>query len=207
MYCVNHETVESVTLCHACGKSICGECRHDVKGVNYCPNCLAQAVERPPVMQPPKTPGLAAFLGFIPGVGAIYNGEYLKAVAFIAVFAGLVQACDRAHGGSEVFLGLSMAAFYFFMIVDSYKSAQRINERAASGLAEATADIPLADGQKKESLAAGVIIMALGLLFQLDNFGLFNLDRIWELWPLAIIVIGIIMLKNYFTSGEERKNV
>ncbi len=207
MYCVNHETVESVTLCHACGKSICGECRHDVKGVNYCPNCLAQAMERPPVIQPPKTPGLAALLGFIPGVGAIYNGEYVKAVAFIAVFFGIVQAMDRQGDGGEMFLGLSMAAFYFFMIVDSYKSAQRINERYASGAMEATPDVPLANGQKKESLAAGVIIVVLGLLFQLDNFGLFDIGRIGELWPLAIIVIGIIMLKNYFTSGEERKNV
>ncbi|MBI2841037.1 MAG: hypothetical protein HYX75_22180 [Acidobacteria bacterium] len=65
----------------------------------------------------------------------------------------------------------------------------------------------MANGQKKESLAAGVIIVLLGLLFQLDNFGLFDIGRIGELWPLAIIVIGIIMLKNYFTSGEERKNV
>lgn len=209
MYCANHETVESVTLCHACGKAICAECRHDLRGVNYCPDCLAEAIERvkSPVL-PPKTPGLAGVLAFIPGVGAIYNGQYTKAIAFIAVFAGLIVSMDRASGGEETFLGLLMAAYIFYMIVDSIRSAKLINERAAGQPPQPTT-VELPGGAEKESLTGGIVILIVGVLFQLRNFGLFSFGTIWRLWPLIIIVVGIIMLRNYFASQKEEggKNV
>jgi hypothetical protein len=47
----------------------------------YCETCLASRLQTP--MFGPQTgpnPGMALGLGFIPGVGAIYNGQVIKAM-------------------------------------------------------------------------------------------------------------------------------
>jgi predicted membrane protein len=40
-------------------------------------------------------------------------------------------------------------------------------------------------------LAVGGILLALGAIFTLDNFGLLDAGSIWEYWPLILIVAGI----------------
>ena len=40
-----------------------------------------------PGMPHPPNPATAALLGFIPGVGAMYNGQFAKGIAHIAIFA------------------------------------------------------------------------------------------------------------------------
>ena len=203
MYCVNHETVESVTLCHSCGRPICQQCQHDVRGVNYCPECLAQAMEKPkPAMVPPKTPGLAAFLAaVVPGLGAVYNGQYIKAVAFLAVFAGIIQGLTNVGGAGEaVFLSVAMACFWFYMLFDAYSSAKAINEKPV----DTSSAIPMAANDDRESLTGGIVITAIGLLFQLNNFDIHIFRNVLKLWPLVIIIIGIIMLKNYFASSSAK---
>ncbi len=212
MYCVNHETVESVTLCHACGKPICVQCQHDVKGVNYCPDCLAKAVDQPKVQpRQAKSPGLAGVLAaFVPGLGAIYNGQYVKAVAFIAVFAGLIHAIGGAHGAEEPFIGLLLGGFWFYMIFDAVRSAKAINQAAASGAA--TPVEAVAAGNGKESLGWGIAITVLGVLFLLRNLDVLSFTAVLKLWPVILIVIAIGMLKNYFTASgagakEENKDV
>jgi len=52
----------------------------------------------PPVGFPPRAdvpnPGLAALLGLIPGVGAMYNGQYAKGIVHLVVFAVLSSLVD-----------------------------------------------------------------------------------------------------------------
>jgi hypothetical protein len=90
MNCANHVEVPAVAYCRTCGKPLCGACTRDVRGVIYCEECLASQMSGtiPPPPGPgtvlpgtprrayDNSPGLAAILGFIPGVGAMYNGEY-----------------------------------------------------------------------------------------------------------------------------------
>ncbi len=45
-------------------------------------------------------------------------------------------------------------------------------------------------------MAAGVILIALGLMFLLDNYGFYMFD-IGRLWPLFLIIPGIFLLKDY----------
>ena len=49
----------------------------------------------PPHAPGEPNPGLAALLGFIPGVGAMYNGQYAKGVVHLIVFAILVSPRRR----------------------------------------------------------------------------------------------------------------
>ncbi len=71
----------------------------------------------PPVGEP--SPGLAALLGFIPGVGAMYNGQFVKGMVHVVIFAVLVSA---AH----VFgvFGLFIAAWIFYQVFEAYQTAK-----------------------------------------------------------------------------------
>jgi hypothetical protein len=81
MNCLNHPDVAAVAYCQNCGKPLCSACMRTVGGVVYCETCLAarlssQAATGQPAQYPMHAhPVLAGLLGFIPGVGAMYNGQ------------------------------------------------------------------------------------------------------------------------------------
>jgi hypothetical protein len=51
-------------------------------------------------------------------------------------------------------------------------------------------------------LVIGVILIAAGLLFTLDNFGVIDVSQFWKLWPLALVAIGATKLAaRSFVSG------
>src|ERR1700686_3885880 len=108
MNCQNHADVPATAYCRTCGKPVCEECRRDAFGTVYCAEHTpaAQTPPAPPYSTgfppgfppgvpnmpgpPPSyayadvSPGLALFLGVIPGVGAIYNGQYAKGMVHAA---------------------------------------------------------------------------------------------------------------------------
>ena len=61
-----------------------------------------------------RQPGLAATLGFIPGLGAVYNGEYVKALIHVLIFGGSSR-CSAANSrfGYDAFFESLSAAFIF----------------------------------------------------------------------------------------------
>jgi len=65
-------------------------------------------------------------LGFIPGVGALYNGEYKKALVHVAIFVGLSLIVDAVSNTSfrETFSWVRIV-FFFYMAFDSYHTAQK----------------------------------------------------------------------------------
>jgi len=64
-------------------------------------------------------PVLAGLLGFIPGVGAMYNGQFVKALAHVLIFAVFVSLSDK----SFVF-GLLIAAWVFYQVFDAAQTAK-----------------------------------------------------------------------------------
>src|SRR5262249_45306417 len=106
MNCQNHPDVPATAYCRSCGKAVCDECRRDAFGTGFCAEhapAPASAPPPPPTAAPPPpvppgapgyvyadvSPGLALFLGMIPGVGAIYNGQYAKGLVHAIVFGVL----------------------------------------------------------------------------------------------------------------------
>ena len=79
---------------------------------------VAGAVPPPPLPGEPN-PGLAALLGFIPGVGAMYNGQYAKGVVHLIVFAILVSLADE-HG----IFGLFIAGWVFYQVIEAHHTAR-----------------------------------------------------------------------------------
>jgi TM2 domain-containing membrane protein YozV len=126
MTCANHPTAEAAAYCQQCGKPLCSECVRSVGGMIYCEPCLAARMGIPiPGQVPPPipvtrpNPMLAGLLGFIPGVGAMYNGQLAKALAHVLIFAVFVSL---AHSSS--IFGILLVGWIFYQVFDAYHTAK-----------------------------------------------------------------------------------
>jgi len=66
-------------------------------------------------------------MGFIPGVGALYNGQYKKAAIHVAVFFFLSMLRDLIRPFLSDTLSWVRIAFFFYMAFDAYHTAQKKN--------------------------------------------------------------------------------
>lgn len=207
MNCAVHPDREASGYCRHCGKAMCGECSHKVRDVLYCEDCLAQhvglapaaaAAGAPEAAQPGTgaaqsghSPVVAFLLGFVPGLGAVYNGEYNKAILHIVIFGGIIVGISSNFGDSTMqgFLIFLLCIFPFYMAIDATRSAK------AKITGEPLAD-PLANWNEKRALGP-MILIGLGVLFLLNNFHVFDFFRIRQFFiPLLLIGIGFFMLKS-----------
>lgn len=201
MTCTNHPQTESVAYCANCGRALCAICKREVAGTVYCESCLAARLHAPSTLAPigamieGPNPGLALFLGFIPGVGAIYNGQIVKAMVQVLIFGSLIALSNRVGEPFDVIFGLGCAAFYVYMVIDSYQTARR----RQLGL-PAEEWLGLGDFKFNAPLGAALLI-GLGALFLLDNLGVRVFDTISRFWPAVLIVIGLILLQSQMRRG------
>jgi hypothetical protein len=142
-----------------------------------------------------KNPSLAAFLAIFPGMGAIYNGNFLKGITYILIFAVLIVLTGNAQDPDAVVFGLMIAGFYIFQIIDSYNEAAKLNKAGSAAAGEA-------EGKEDLSLFSAVAVLIIGILFQLVNFDLLTFRQVTRLWPLALIAFGIKIVFNYFKREE-----
>jgi TM2 domain-containing membrane protein YozV len=134
MNCAYHPELQADAYCRTCGKPLCTACKRDVKGVIYCEDCIASRVidTMPPAvpLQAGATapgaanPAIATLLGFIPGVGQMYNGQFAKSFALIFIFAALIWGTNQVRGDADVVLGFGIFAVYAYMVFDAYKTAR-----------------------------------------------------------------------------------
>src|SRR5262245_4987418 len=82
--------------------------------------------------RPPKSPVLALILSFMfPGMGQVYNGQMAKALFIFFAFAGSIYGVIEA---GPIPFALCIPFVVFFNLIDAYRSAVVINERAAGGV-------------------------------------------------------------------------
>jgi hypothetical protein len=152
---------------------------------------------------PCKSPALAGILsGLFPGTGALYNGEYLKGVLFIIIFAGLVTM--QPHAG-QPFPALLLAGFYIFQIIEAVQTAVAINRRAEAETeeVETPSKAGLALPAPSGSVFWGAVLIVLGAIFLLANFDIIDYGRIWEFWPVIVVVLGLRLIYGYFSKKNE----
>lgn len=138
MNCANHPETPASVYCQFCGKPLCDACAHRIANIVGCEPCMAARVSGasvppyrpgsyagvPPAAGAPSTvawgvdPWIAFGLGWIPGVGAMYNGQLAKALAHVIIFALLV---DLANYNSV--LGILIAAWVIYQVFDAYQTA------------------------------------------------------------------------------------
>ena len=128
MDCVNHNGVSATAYCQNCGKALCAGCiRNAAAGQILCEPCWMawQRFQQPfvtPRAEGPN-PAAAAVLGLIPGVGAMYNGQFVKGLIHVVIFAVLVSAA-HLYG---VF-GLLIAGWVFYQSFEAYHTARALRD-------------------------------------------------------------------------------
>jgi hypothetical protein len=50
-------------------------------------------------------------------------------------------------------------------------------------------------------LVMGLIVMGIGLMLTLDNFGVLDSRRFWQLWPLILVGFGLARLSHWMRAG------
>jgi Domain of unknown function (DUF5668)/B-box zinc finger len=136
-----------------------------------------------------SSPGVAFFLGLFPGLGAVYNGQYNKALIYIVLFVAMViGASNASSGGLTAGLILLVIGFGFYSAFEAMRTAQ------AKNLGEIPSD-PLESWSKDRPLGP-IILIGLGVLFLLDNFNIFDRFHFGQFWPLILIAVGVYMFRN-----------
>jgi TM2 domain-containing membrane protein YozV len=128
---------ERVGFCQDCGKPLTEATVRPVGTGVFCEPCLTARIGAtaptsgyttvpPYATVPPQTsvasepsPVLAAILGFIPGVGAMYNGQFAKGIVHLVIFAILISLSDNVNG----IFGLFVAGWVFYMAFEAYHTA------------------------------------------------------------------------------------
>lgn len=236
MNCAVHNQTQAVAYCRTCGKALCEECKRDVMGAIYCEPCIAARLQGAPgatapgatiVPPPPTPPGapnpvIAGLLGFIPGVGAMYNGQFTKAFAHVVIFILLIIGTNTSGNMAGIFGGL-IAFFVFYMAFEAYKTAeakrhglpapdplgldkmfgiqdsQPIHSTSVPSVGNAAAYPPVTPQQplqvtpppappRDNAPIGAIVLIALGVIFLLDNL---QILRMHHLWPLFLIGIGL----------------
>jgi hypothetical protein len=145
----------------------------------------------PPPTQDRKSDATkAAICGVIPGVGAVYNQDYMKAVVHLAAFSGL---CVFAEA-SGIF-GLFAFVFYVFTIFDAYRSA--LDPRKKREFSSDQINMPL----------WGIVLILIGILFLLDSLDAISLRSITRFWPLILVFLGCYMVFQFFISSKNGKGI
>ena len=127
MDCVNHSGVTATAFCQNCGKALCASCvKSGAQGQVLCEPCATawQSVPNPftPFAGPPPgapNPSAAAVLGLIPGVGAMYNGQFFKGLIHVVIFAVLVSISSHYP-----IFGLFIAAWILYQSFEAYHTAR-----------------------------------------------------------------------------------
>jgi len=188
MKCTFHPAVDSQDLCSICGKPLCAECAHKIKNKTYCQTCLVEGAEWIAAVKhlklPADAPKKAAWLALIPGMGAVYNNEYMKAVTYFAVFAALSIMGSNIHG----IFGFGAVVFLIFTMFDAYRTAEAsLRRRVQTGLVA-----PETAWHDRTGFGWGIFLIVLGLIFLLQNLIPFHfLNR---LWPLLFILLGAFLV-------------
>ncbi len=137
-----------------------------------------------------KSPAMATWLSCFPGLGQVYVGYYQTGFMFVLTVAGCIAILSSSVGrGIEPFLGVFLAFFWIFNMIDANRRAQHYN-RMIAGLDGETIPEDFQTAGGKGSIPVGVILVAVGALFILDlNFGI-SLDWLENWWPLALVGFG-----------------
>ena len=194
MKCAVHPDVDATGYCRQCGKPLCPQCTRDVRGALYCEDCLSTLVFGGPAAKPSGTrttgsPGAALVLGFVPGLGAVYNGEYVKALIHVCIFGGIIAALNSdIPGGYTGFFVVALICFYLYMPIDSFRVAK------ARETGQPAPDIvPLVATDGRVPIGPAILI-GLGVLLLFANLGLFRWFWFGRLWPIILIALGAWIL-------------
>jgi TM2 domain-containing membrane protein YozV len=223
MNCYLHPDTAAVAFCRSCGRPLCASCQRPADGTVFCqehvpvwndpanppytnsaPNPMdSQGSTSNPyfqatpsaVVDPASTsPALAFLLGWIPGVGAIYNGQYMKGLVHAIVFGLLITLLSNSEGsGGQPLFGIVLAAFVFYMPFEAFHTAKK---RRIGIPVDEWSSLVARNRYSTRTPIGPVVLIILGVLFLLDTLRIIEFRELARYWPVLLIVVGAFMLYN-----------
>jgi hypothetical protein len=146
------------------------------------------------------SPGLALGLGFIPGVGAIYNGQYAKGLVHAIIFGIIISILDSNPGeGLEVIFAFVLTAWIFYMAFEAYHTARK--RRAGLPVDEYSGLVNFQGGHSGAPVA-GIALVGLGVILLLHTLHLFDFEYLTRYWPVLLIAAGAYLLYSRFSGSN-----
>src|ERR1022692_3385108 len=140
------------------------------------------------------SPGLAFFLGCIPGVGAIYNGQYAKGIVHAVIWGMLMSiASSDSHAirGMEPLFIILVMAWWFYMAFEAYHTARK--RRAGEPVDEYSSILDV-HGRRSGFPVGAITLIGLGVLLLLSTTDVIQLRYLLRYWPILLILTGAYML-------------
>ncbi len=218
MNCANHPEAPAVAFCRTCGKPLCTVCQRPAQGTIFCeehvaaaaPAAATSATAAPPPpptstgyspytspytanVDPAASPGLAFLLGLIPGVGAIYNGQYAKGIVHVLIFGTLISiiSTGAAAGGFEPLIGLMIFLMFPYMAFEAYHTARK---RLRGEPVDEFSSLLPSRGEKGGFPIGPIRLILLGVLFLLNTLDVIRFYQIMRWWPIFLIALGAYLL-------------
>lgn len=215
-----NETRDIVAYCRACGKGLTPEMVHNYQGTVYCQEHMPHVAQQPPpssqpedggpnpYQQPPRaaavagvSPGWAFVLGLIPGVGAIYNGQYAKGFIHALLTGLLGSLASNGGGASEALFEFLIPVWIFYMAFEAYHTAKQ--RMIGEPVDEFSSIFPNASLQTGFPVLP-ILLIVLGVLFLLDNLQLLSLRALRPYAaPVLLIALGVFMLYSRLKSNAQ----
>lgn len=194
--------------CRACGKALTEDTVRVAQGTVYCDEHFPQPAQasspyvasnlpnsglpNSSLPNPGVSPGLAFMLGLIPGVGAIYNGQYAKGLVHVLIL-GMLISINNSDSVGELgpLFGLLTAVFWFYMAFEAYHTARK---RRAGEVVDEFSSLVQIKSEGGGFPVLPVALISLGVVFLLNNLGVLRLRFIMQYWPVMLILAGGWML-------------
>ncbi|MGA9768780.1 MAG: hypothetical protein WBV94_07065 [Blastocatellia bacterium] len=204
MHCSYHTSTPARVQCTNCARALCPGCDHRIKGYPYCQDCIVLGIESLSRHhnyggKPKAKARLAALCALLPGLGAVYNRQNVKAIVHFVGTVGLFQLTNL-HIFSG-FFRLAGLALYIYSIIDAYRTAQRIAEGESPEADEAKFKRQLA----KRAPVFGLLFICAGLLLVIQIIQPWAFITPARLIPAALIIFGGYLLTNYFKRSREEE--
>ena len=136
-----------------------------------------------------KKPLLAALLSLLPGLGQVYVGYYKRGFTNAITAGLLISFMSLEIEPLMPLIGLFLAFFWLYNVVDASRRASLYNQAlAGGGKIELPEDFeaPSLGG----SLAGGSALILVGLILLSHTLFGVSLDWIEDWWPVAVIGVG-----------------
>ena len=151
-----------------------------------------------------RSPAAAVWLSLLPGLGHIFVGQALpnpearkayvtKGFLYGLMTVGLIYLTDQADGP----IGIMIPIFWVYVMLDAHRCAVEANRAIEAG--EQTPPSQAMNGTPWLGWSA----VGLGALLLLNNLFDFDFDWLWRFWPLALILIGVKLIRGGSGSKNE----
>jgi hypothetical protein len=200
MTCYLHSDAAAVAFCRTCGRPLCAACKQPAEGTVFCSEHVpANPYDAPPVLHEPyalprvqTSPALAFILGWIPGVGAIYNAQYIKGLVHAIIFGLLISLLNSTNNtAGQPLLAMLMVGFIFYMPFEAYHTARK---RQRGIPVEEWSSFASPRAYSRRAPVGPILLIFIGVLFLLDSLHLVEFRDIGRFWPVLLIIWGAFML-------------